>query len=140
MNQNKKKYSIWKIIFLGRDPIDRKYRPKIIEYFYIGFANLLSIALILLILSQTFNSDLDFFEELKIIINTSTTRMLIAIFLANYLGIWIFGIRLIRIQDKTEEFKSFSYLVFFSSILIIFSPLAIIGSTIGFKYNEIEYI
>lgn len=130
-------------VFLGKYPLERRYKPKILEYLFMIFSNIilmvLSILVIFLIKSIIRQStEENFWGNISIELNKYEWRVLISVAVICYLVNLVLSIHVLYILNKTEFNKRFGVAGVIFSVLGM-SPLAIIFLIIGYQKNELAF-
>ncbi|MCU9936853.1 hypothetical protein NWP96_07430 [Mycoplasmopsis cynos] len=132
-----------RFLFLGKYPIERIYKPKIIEYLFMIFSNILILIIsiilfyVLLGVYKQSNSN-NFYGNVSIELNKYEYRVILSVFLIAYLLNLILSVRVIYILNKTEFNKIFALIGVLTSIMIL-SPIAIIFLIIAYQKNELAF-
>ncbi|MCU9935084.1 hypothetical protein [Mycoplasmopsis cynos] len=132
-----------RFLFLGKYPIERIYKPKIIEYLFMIFSNILILIIsiilfyVLLGVYKQSNSN-NFYGNVSIELNKYEYRVILSVFLIAYLLNLILSVRIIYILNKTEFNKIFALIGVLTSIMIL-SPIAIIFLIIAYQKNELAF-
>ncbi|UUM19756.1 MULTISPECIES: hypothetical protein [unclassified Mycoplasma] len=132
-----------RFLLLGKRPLERKYAPKIIEYLFILFANLIiffNLILLLYSLSK-YNFDLSSKKNLESFINelkTFSARLVMIITTFSLIVNIFMTIHLSYIYSKTEKAKLINILCISTNIIPLI-PLSIIFAIWGYIKNEIAF-
>ncbi|UWV80996.1 hypothetical protein NW069_00640 [Mycoplasmopsis cynos] len=132
-----------RFLFLGKYPIERIYKPKIIEYLFMIFSNILILIIsiilfyVLLGVYKQSNSN-NFYGNVSIELNKYEYRVILSVFLIAYLLNLILSVHVIYILNKTEFNKIFALIGVLTSIMIL-SPIAIIFLIIAYQKNELAF-
>ncbi|WP_025755176.1 hypothetical protein [Mycoplasmopsis cricetuli] len=127
---------------LGKLPLERKYVPKIIEYLFIVFANLVILIALIFIFMLFYSINFHFNEaNLKIIVNqikTFSGRILIILIVSSWLISTLMCIHLGYIFSKTEKGKMWCVFCIICNVLGLV-PLTVIFAILGYIKNEIAF-
>ncbi|MGZ9428880.1 hypothetical protein [Mycoplasma sp. 1012] len=127
-------------LFLGKQPLDRKYLPKVIEHLYSFFSAIVfSVSLLSFILLITLNNKENISEKFSNLLLKTEFRLTIAAFVFVFFANVIYVIRLIRILPKTEVGHALVWIEITFLLFFVLSPLNIVVSIACLKYNEIVF-
>lgn len=130
-------------VFLGKLPMERKYRPKIIEYAYLFFGNFIILTFSVLILFLFAKYEWKITKNWNLILANEFSsyfwKFLISISISAWIVNVVLCIHLIYILSKTENYKWIAYLSVFINVLPIFSFLNLIISIFGFYKHKIVF-
>ncbi|MBN4084116.1 MULTISPECIES: hypothetical protein [unclassified Mycoplasma] len=147
----KKKYKIKKIpfktkvrwLFLGKYPLERKYKPKILEYLFLIFSSIVLLilqiifALYLINLAKEVEKD-RYLVSLILEIKKYTTRILISIYFTSYLVALILSVHVFYILRKTE-FNKWIAIIGVVSLLLMLTPISILFLIVAYNKNELAF-
>ncbi|QGZ97232.1 hypothetical protein GE118_00240 [Mycoplasma sp. NEAQ87857] len=130
-------------LFLGKRPLERKYMPKIMEYLYLMFNNVLVlIATITMIymLNQNWNSEFSFgFNFLKLLKQDWWFKFLATSIFILYIVNILFNMHIYYILSKTEFNKWIGIVASVLSFVLFLSPLTILFAIVAYVKNEIAF-
>ncbi|WP_227861723.1 hypothetical protein [Mesomycoplasma hyorhinis] len=130
-------------IFFGKLPLERKYKPKILEYLFMLFSSILIFIceLILLILIQNLQylkNENTFLVNLVTKLKTFEVRILITILILSWIVQIFMSIHVFFILSKTEFNKTIALIAAISGIFLI-SPISLIFSLMAYQKNLLAF-
>ncbi|WP_044283843.1 hypothetical protein [Mycoplasmopsis canis] len=130
-------------VFLGKYPVERRYKPKILEYLFMIFSNILIMILSIILFYvvkdvKNISSETNFYENLFTKFNSYENRIFISVLLIAYIINFVLSIHVFYILKKTEFNKIFAIFGALSSLLLL-SPIAIIFLIIAYQKNELAF-
>lgn len=132
--------NIWKQLFIGKKPVDRKHAPKIIEHVWLIISNVLAVVLLSILFTRIFLVSGEVYSKaVWEKLDTSLSKVLIALYALNYLAIITFTSRVLIIQKKCTFGKQLVITEVIFSLLML-SPIAMLIAMACLTYNEIVYI
>ncbi|WP_435128875.1 hypothetical protein ACR82Z_03515 [Mycoplasma sp. 6243] len=127
--------------WVGKLPLERKYTPKILEYLFLLFANVVVLIIEIIFIQIIINlskSPNVFNIELFKALQNYWVRIMFAVLVINYLAIALITLHVIYIMSKTEFNHWIGYVACISGLLLL-SPICIIFSFIAYQKNEIAF-
>ncbi|TDV24220.1 hypothetical protein BCF59_0171 [Mycoplasmopsis mustelae] len=128
--------------WVGKLPLERKYKPKIIEYLFMLFANIIiliiEIILLQIIINLKQNSPELFATKLVANLQNYWVRIMLAILVINFLIEIILSIHIFYILSKTEFNKWIAIICALSGLLFL-TPICIVFSIVAYQKNEIAF-
>ncbi|QKT05685.1 hypothetical protein [Mycoplasma sp. OR1901] len=149
--KKKYKYKVKKIpfktkirwFFLGKYPLERKYKPKILEYLFLIFSSMVLLALQVVFALYIINvantvDKSEFWGTLILKMKEYTTRILISIYSTSYLVAIILSIHVFYILQKTE-FNKWIAIIGVLSLLLMLTPISILFLIVAYNKNELAF-
>ncbi|QIW62010.1 hypothetical protein [Mycoplasmopsis gallinacea] len=132
----------WKTRFryfwLGKRPRERKSLPKIVEYLYMIFANIILLIFTILVIWEIFAFKSSENKSLAENFNLYGWRILISLASFGYVTIILCSIHIFYILSKTEFYKWSGILGVVFSLLGL-SPIALFFLMVSYSKNEIAF-
>ncbi|WP_215772624.1 hypothetical protein [Mesomycoplasma hyorhinis] len=127
-------------IFFGKLPLERKYKPKILEYLFMLFSSILIFIceLILLYNLQYLKNENTFLVNLVTKLKTFEVRILITILILSWIVQIFMSIHVFFILSKTEFNKTIALIAAISGIFLI-SPISLIFSLMAYQKNLLAF-
>ncbi|MDC4183152.1 hypothetical protein [Mycoplasma bradburyae] len=131
-------------LFIGKRPLERKSRPKILEYIFFALNNIVALVCIvammywLINLSKNNNNQLLLGVFIKGLQESFLAKVLITIIAVIGLINFVLSIHTYYILSKTEFYKWIPVLGTIMAILFL-SPFAIILFLIAYKKNDLAF-
>ncbi|WP_337898917.1 hypothetical protein [Mesomycoplasma ovipneumoniae] len=133
----------FRYIFLGKLPLERKYRPKIIEYFYLFIGNFVISTFWVLVLLAFGKYEWKISENWSLILSNEFSSYFWKFIISISITAWVVNIflciHLIYILSKTEDYKWVTFLSIFTNIFPFFSFFSLIISVFGFFKHKIVF-
>lgn len=130
-------------LLIGKYPLERKYKPKILEYLFMIFSNIVAFVmtiLLLFIIKKAIDEAKpgEIYGNVTSSLNAYESRIFISVLLLTYLVNFILSIHVLYILKKTEFNKLFALLGVLSSLTFL-SPIAIVFLIIAYQKNELAF-
>ncbi|UWV85186.1 hypothetical protein NW066_00225 [Mycoplasmopsis felis] len=129
--------------FLGKLPLERKYKPKILEYLFNIFSNILILIIQIVFLYmylKIVNEKNDNLNAVNIllVLKKFEFRVLLSIFILSWLVQVFMFMHIMYILSKTEFNKWIGIIGGITGILLL-SPLSILFNIVAYQKNELAF-
>ncbi|RIV16783.1 hypothetical protein [Mycoplasmopsis gallopavonis] len=131
--------------FFGKWPLERKTKPKILEYMFLVFNNIIAFlvqALLIYLLKITWNQESNqvFWNQIILLLQQNIAiKILICLVFVTYFANLILVIHVYYILNKTEFNKWISILGTLFALFYVFTPITIIVFCVAYAKNELAF-
>ncbi|WP_027120988.1 hypothetical protein [Mycoplasma leonicaptivi] len=129
-------------LFLGKYPIERRYKPKILEYLFLTFANIINFVMLLIIslgVNNLINEGYTVNVAIVKLLQGYEYRIIVSVIGICYLSILFFSLHIFYILNKTEFNKWIGIVGVLLSLGFFSAPLAIIFLSTAYQKNELAF-
>ncbi|QJB71442.1 hypothetical protein [Mycoplasma sp. 1654_15] len=130
-------------LFLGKLPLERKYKPKIVEYLFMLFSSIIIFICELILLIAIINilntkSENSFWVSFITKIKEFNFRIIITILIITYVVEIFLSLHIFYILSKTE-FNKWTGIIAAISALLFLSPISFIFTIMAYQKNDLAF-